>query len=220
MNGHERDQPSGDGHKTRKPQLVAISLLVPLALLTLSALLASQSALGSTNLLSNEGFEDGTTDWVNSPHTTFITVTEPVTQGAWAASLNESGAVEEIYIFQDVDVEAGATYTLTGWVYMNDDKFNEACLRIRWRGSVWIDRVQTCLEGKYGSYRPITVGSIIAPTDAMTARIMALASIRDAPDEPVYFDDLTFTSNIEPTPTPTPMGTPYYVPLVVKSYGS
>jgi len=218
MNGHERDQQSEDDHNTRRPRLLALCLLIPLALLTLSVLLASQSALGSTNLLSNGGFESGTRGWQSfPPAATFITVTEPVTSGTWAASLNKGGTIGEICIFQDVEVQAEATYTLTGWVYMDDANFAQACLRISWRGTEELDSVQTCLYGRNDFYRPITLESVIPPSDTVTARIMAVGDISEPnPSNPVYFDDLSFTSNIPPTPTPIA----FYVPLVVKNHPS
>lgn len=219
MNGHERDQQSEDDHETRKRRLLALCLLIPLALLTLSVLLASQSALGSTNLLSNGGFESGTSNWQPSYEygITFTTSISPVHSGQWAASLISTDPSGEIWIRQDVSVVPSATYTLTGWVYMDDANFAQACLRIRWRGTEWLDSVQTCLYGQNDFYRPITLGSVIPPSDTVTARIMAVAEIGPTgPQEPVYFDDLSFTSDIPPTPTPIA----FYVPLVVKNYAS
>jgi hypothetical protein len=219
MNGHERDQQSEDDHKTRRPRLLALCLLIPLALLTLSVLLASQSALGSTNLLSNGGFESGTSDWQPS-HTlgiTFTTSTVHVHSGQWAASLIRIDTGGEIWIRQDISVVPSATYTLTGWVYMDDANFAQACLRISWRATEELDSVQTCLYGQNDFYRPITLGPVIPPSDTVTARIMAVGDINEAsPSNPVYFDDLSFTSNIPPTPTPMA----FYVPLVVKNYAS
>jgi len=214
MDGHEQDRQSEDGHAAGKPHLLSLCLLSLTALLALSVLLASYSALGSTNLLSNAGFENGTSNWQPSFDITFTTSTQHVHSGEFAASLNKSGPIGEIYIFQDVDVVAGAAITLTGWVYKNELMFDRACLRIAWPGSQSPD-VESCLEANDDLYRAITVTSATAPTD--TARIMAVANIstRD-PQEPVYFDDLSVTSNIPPTPTPMA----FYVPLVVKSYPS
>jgi hypothetical protein len=116
-----------------------------------------------------------------------------------------------------VSVVPSATYTLTGWVYMDDANFAQACLRIRWRDTEGLDSVQTCLDGQNDYYRPITLGSVIPPSDTVTARIMAVGDISEPnPPSPVYFDDLSFTSNIPPTPTPMA----FYVPLVVKNYPS
>ena len=217
MDRHEQDRQSEDGHAAGKPHLLALCLLSLTALLALSVLLASYSALGSTNLLSNPGFENGTSNWQPSFDITFTTSTQHVHSGEFAASLYKSGTIGEIWIRQDVSVVPSAAYTLTGWVYNDDAKYDQVCLRIRWRASDWLGAVQDCLEGDYDFYRAITLPSVIAPPDAVTARIMAVADISTAsPQEPVYFDDLSFTSNIPPTPTPMA----FYVPLVVKSYPS
>jgi len=219
MDRHEQEQQSEDGHGAGKPHLLALCLLSLLALLTLSVLLASQSALGSTNLLTNPGFENGTSDWQPSYVITFTTSTLHVHSGEWAASLNSSGpAGGEIYISQDVDVVPGAAITLTGWVYKDERMFDRACLRIDWRNLQW-PAVQDCLETNDDLYRLITVTAATAPTD--TARIMALAIISEpTPPNPVYFDDLSLTSSVEATPTPTLPGTPFYLPLAVKNYPS
>jgi hypothetical protein len=201
-----------------KPLLLGSSLL--LALLVVFLLLASGGALGSTDLLTNGGFEDGTTGWSRFPgDTIFVTVADPVHSGEWAASLNRSGVTGDIWIRQDVSVVAEEHYILTGWVYNNEPSFNRVCLRIRWPGHPSLD-VQSCVDGLASYYRPITVSST-SPPGATTARIMAMAEVGSVnPPHPVYFDDLSFTSNVDPTPIPTPTPRPFsvFVPLVLKSY--
>ena len=223
MDGHAQGHQSEEGHMPRKFHLLALCLLCLTGFLTLSVLLASQGALGSTNLLENPGFESGTADWYPSSDITFTTSTLHVHSGQWAAALNKGGTTWQIWIWQDVSVVPSAAYTVTGWVYENDPNFDKACLRITWRGSTWLDSVEDCLDGDYDFYRPITLASVIAPPDAVTARIKAVAYIGAAdPSIPVYFDDLSLTSSVPPTPTPTtapaPTGTPFYVPMVVKNY--
>jgi hypothetical protein len=216
MNGHEQGQQSRAGCAARRPLLLGFSLLFPLVLLVFSLILAYRGALGSTNLLTNGGFEDGTTGWMKFPgDAIFVSVTHPVHGGDWAASLNREGLPGEIRIYQNVDVVAGAIYTLTGCAYNSESSFNEVCLRIKWLYTGYPDEVSSCLDGVAADYRPITVSSATAPPDATTARIMAVADILSPnPPNPVYFDDLSFTSNMPPTPTPISV----YVPLVFKGY--
>jgi hypothetical protein len=130
----------------------------------------------------------------------------------WAASLSRSDIPGPIWIHQDVTVFAGETYTLTGWVYKDEPKFDRVCLRIRWRESEKLDE-EDCVDVNDDEYRAITVGPTVAPADAgdtLTARIMAAADISEAnPSNPVYFDDLSFTSSLELMP--------FYLPLVVKN---
>jgi hypothetical protein len=211
-----------DGHAMRRPLLLGLSLLFPFVLLLFSLLLASQSALGSAELLSNGGFEDGTTGWYRSHEdVSFVTVTHPVHSGEWAASLNRGDLTGDIWIYQDVGVVAGGTYTLTGWAYMNDPSFDQVCLRIAWLPPS-SPAVQRCLDIVAPDYRPITVGPNVAPMDAVTARITARAKIGTSnPPSPVHFDDLSFTSNVSATPVPSPSGpVSFYMPLVLKNYPS
>lgn len=217
MDHDERPHESGDGHGTRRPQLLALSVLFPVALLALSLLISSGNALGSTNVLKNGGFEDGTSYWYPSYGITFTTSTLHVRSGDGAASLVRDDTIGEIWILQDMSVVPGATYTLTGWVYQNEPNVDQACLRIRWRGSDWLDTEQWCAPGQADYYRPFTSEPVMAPPDAITARVLALADIGESGmQEPVYFDDLSFTSSLDPTPAPA--GTPFHVPLVLKHY--
>jgi len=216
MKGHEQGQRTKEGHAASRPLLLGLGLLFPLVLLMLSLILASQCAVGSTSLLTNGGFEDGTTGWTRSPgDAIFVTVADPVHSGAWAASLNRKHVSGEIWIYQNVDVVAGTSYTLTGWAYSVESGFLEVCLRIKWLESQYPDVESSCLDGLAAYYRPITLSAVTAPPDATTARIIAVAEIADpSPPKPVYFDDLSLTSNIPSTPTPIPC----YVPLVVNDY--
>ncbi|NIN64416.1 MAG: hypothetical protein GTO63_06885 [Anaerolineae bacterium] len=219
MDRHAQGRQSEEDHTPRTFHPLALCLLCLTGFLTLCVILASQNAIGSTNLLKNPGFESGTADWYPSSGTTFTTSTLHVHSGQWAASLNKGGTTGEIWTWQDVSVVPSAAYTVTGWVYEDDPNFDNACLRITWRGSTWLYSVEECLEGDYDFYRPITLASVIAPPDAVTARIMAVADIGAVdPSIPAYFDDLDLTSSVPPTPPP--MGTPFYVPIVVKSYPS
>jgi len=216
MNEHEQDQQSKDGYAMRRPLLLGLSLLFPFSLLMLSVLLASQSALGSAELLTNGDFEDGTAPWIPSHDDIFVTVTEPVHSGEGAASLHSNDVTGEIAIHQNVEVVAGLPYTLTGWAYKNEPSFGQVCLRVRWLAPSSSPSVQQCLDGNAATYRRITV-PITAPTDAVTAKIVAIANILEAsPEQPVYFDDLSLTSGLSPTPTPIVV----CVPLVLKNYSS
>jgi hypothetical protein len=174
----------------------------------LSFFLTLKTALGwDQNLLQNGGFEQGTSGWGASYGATFITVTDPVSSGNWAAALSDTTG--EIYIQQEVDIVPGATYTLTGWIYKKGPGFNEACLGIEWVESGSPD-LQECVSGDNNYYRPVTVSIAAAPSDASSAMIVARADIR--PTNliiPVYFDELSLTSNM------TRIG---FLPLSLKNY--
>jgi hypothetical protein len=207
MDGRGRSHHSEGDQCSRKSRFLTIAIASALATLLLSLLL--NTALGQENLLSNGGFENGTSSWNTSYGATFVTVTEPVSSGLWAASLYRGGTTGEIWIYQDVPVEPSATYTLTGWALKNESLFLRVCLRIEWPGSE-APPSEDCFSGDNDYYRAITVGPTLPPSDASVARIKAVADIFGAnPPSPVYFDELRFTSSMEPSG---------YFPLLLKNY--
>jgi hypothetical protein len=207
MDGRGRSLHIDGGQRSGKSRFLTIAIASALTTLLLSLFLST--ALGQDNLLSNGGFEDGTSSWNTSYGATFVTITEPVSSGLWAASLYRGGTTGEIWIYQDVPVEPSATYTLTGWALKNDSHFDPVCLRIEWPGSTALPS-DDCLYGDNDYYRPITIGPTLPPSDASVARIKAVADIFAAnPPGPVYFDELSFTSSLERTG---------YLPLLLKNY--
>ena len=211
MDGREAGRQSSGGRAHQRCRILALVILSGLAPVAVSLFLALYTAHAQSNLLGNGGFEEGTAGWYQSFGSTFVTVTTPVSVGNWAASLTKSGVTGDISIYQDVDVQAGATYTLTGWVYKNESAFRNVCLRIEWHDSSSPDLVD-CLAEDNGFYRPITVGPTVAPPDTSKARIKASADIRTAdPPNPVYFDEICLTSSMQPSG---------YFPLLLNNYPS
>ena len=209
MDGREAGRQSDGGRAHQRCRILALVILSGLAPVAVSLFLALNTAHGQSNLLGNGGFEDGTAGWSQSFGSTFITVTTPVSAGNWAAALSRSGVPGEIWVYQDVDVHAGASYTLTGWVHKNESAFYNVCLRIEWHDSDWPDLVD-CLSEDNDFYRPITVGPTLAPPDTSKARIKIIADIRTPdPPSPVYFDEISLTSSMKPTG---------YFPLLLKNF--
>ena len=198
MDGREACRQGNGGQAHQRCRILALAILSGLAPVAVSLFLALYTAHAQSNLLGNGGFEEGTAGWSQSFGSTFVTVTTPVSAGNWAASLTKNGVTEDIWIYQDVDVYAGATYTLTGWIHKNHSAFYNVCLRIEWHDSNWPDLVD-CLSEDNGFYRPITVGPTLAPPDTSKARIKASADIRTADrPSPVYFDEINLTSSMQP----------------------
>jgi hypothetical protein len=210
MDDHGAGQQSGGGGRSKRCLVLTLAVVFGLAPVAVSFFLTLETALGwDQNLLQNGGFEQGTSGWTASYGATFITVTEPVSSGNWAASLDRRDTTGWIWIYQDVVVVPGATYTLTGWIYKNELGFHRACLRMEWLES-GSPPLQECLSDDIYFYQPITVGPISAPSDATRARIKALAEIRTpAHTNPIYFDELRLTSNM------MPIG---FFPLSLKNY--
>jgi len=211
MDDHGAGQQSGGGGRSKRCRFLTLAVVLGLAPVALSFLLNLDTALGyDRDLLQNGGFEQGTSGWGVSYGATFITVTEPVSSGNWAAALNRTDIPAQIYFHQYVPVIAGATYTLTGWIYKDEPAFTYALLRIEWwpLGQPTVDSGQIRDDNDF--YRPVTVGPATAPPGAYKARIVGLADIRTSPPpNPVYFDDLSFTSNMMPNG---------FFPLSLKNY--
>jgi len=180
-------------------------------------------ASDGSNLLQNPGFEEGSEAWLpDSPTTTqFITVTQPVHSGDWAASLNKIVGGGLIYIYQDVPVVGGGYYTLSGWAYNYKDNPIEdwAMLRIEWRDSSGeiappVDSLKVYDdEAGYQERRiPYNGGDgVQAPAAATIARIECMAYVHDS-ETAVFFDEFTFALLALPTPTSTPTSTPTFTP--------
>jgi len=209
MDDHGAGQQRGGGGAKRW-LVLSLAVVFGLAPVVLSFFLNLETALGYDNLLGNGGFEQGTSGWTTSPGATFITATDPVSSGNCAASLNRSGTTGLIWAYQDVDIVPGATYTLTGWVYKDEDAYRYALLRIEWwpTGSGMAESGQLTDDNDF--YRPMTVGPALAPQDVSRARIKLIADIRTPnPANPIFFDELSLTS------TMMPKG---FLPLSLKSY--
>src|SRR3990172_3689867 len=75
---------------------------------------------GGTELLPNGGFESGTDPW-SATAGLLDTVASPVHAGVFAGRLSGANAPSDPYeVRQFVDVQAGASYTFSGWVYLDD----------------------------------------------------------------------------------------------------
>jgi len=210
MDVHEAEllHDRGD-RRSRRGYLAALIVVSSVASIVFFLLLASASALGQTDHLSNGGFEEGTSAWTASSDTSFVTVTTPVSSGNWAASLSDLGSHYDIRIYQEVPVFPGATYTLTGWAYNDEPGFYRLCLRVEWLPPMPGDS-EGCLKGEADVYRPLTVGPLVAPSDATGARISAVAEIRvPNPPNPVYFDAISLTCSLTPR---------LYLPLLSKNH--
>jgi hypothetical protein len=208
MDDHGAGQQSGGGGRSKRCRFLTLAVVLGLAPVALSFFLTLKTALGyDQNLLQNGGFEQGTSGWTASWGANLITVTDPVSSGNWAAAI--SGTTGSIWIYQDVVVVPGATYTLTGLIHKYERRFHQACLGIEWLESGSPD-LQECLYDDHDFYLPLTVSIEAAPSYATRARIKARAYIRTAnPANPIYFDELSLTSNMMPVA---------FIPLCLKNY--
>jgi hypothetical protein len=85
--------------------------------LLVAGILALSSAYGDTSLLTNPGFEDGTTGWLAFGGCSFTTSTTVYRSGASSGyANNRTQAYQGIAQSLLGKMQAGKTYRLTGWV--------------------------------------------------------------------------------------------------------
>lgn len=181
------------------------------ALGVIAALLTLQTSITSgTELLANGGFESGTGPW---GHTAGVldTAGAPVHSGAAAGSLQGvSLQIHEVY--QSFDVQGGAAYRFSGWLYLDDDAVARSFLKTRWfdfSGSEIYNEQSAPLTIRKPEYEAISTAVISAPARAVRARFGILVE----PNGPftVYLDDFSLDGPVYtpgPTPAPTPVPTP------------
>ncbi len=190
------------------PTALVVAVLAVLAFLAVTGL----ASAAPDELLTNGGFEDGADYWQEAS-CTFSVTADPslVFAGGVAAALtDESGAG---WIRQTVQIEPGATYTLSGWAVKNDQDIEAVFLRVGWCatcdgfGDELAYAASPRLEGDADGFRALAV-SAKAPPDAHSARVECVVEMVRVPVGPAtaYFDDVSFTGL--PPSTPTPCATP------------
>ena len=161
-------------------------------------------------MLVNGGFESGVDPWQAS-NGTLDSVSSPVHSGTGAARLIGDGTQVQHEVFQWVEVNPGAPYELTAWVFHNDPNVSSAFLRLTWAdenlGQVSTADSTVALTAPDPSYRELSTGPLTAPQEARFARVgLRIQPALSAPfDFTIYADDVSF---VGPDPTPTPVPTP------------
>ncbi|NOZ04789.1 MAG: hypothetical protein GXP41_00330, partial [Chloroflexi bacterium] len=191
--------------------LVILSCLLVSCLILFLSLHRRAVHAQSANLLTNAGFENGTTGWSYKPSTaTFaITSTQPHS-GSAAAYVTKIQAKGYAYAYQDVAVTAGSSYSLRGWAVLNDPAITHVRLRIEWRDSHGkIARPEVSLDQHQSEYQQLSLLNQVAPAGAIIARIECYAYFSRAnPVIPAMFDDISFVEEIPVAPTATATPSP------------
>jgi hypothetical protein len=183
------------------------------------------AAAYADNLLLNSSFEDissgAPSNWTKNVSTATISTSSTIKTGTYSVSINKTNSTTgSVYLYQDVDVEVGSYYSISGWVVKNDAKFSYALLRISWRdGSQELSKTDSSqLTSDSSDFQQLKIDSVQAPSGVLKARIELLANISSVnPSNPVLFDDVAFSQVSAPeqptatptsSPTPTPTSTP------------
>lgn len=183
----------------------------------------------AANLLLNSSFEDpasgSPTSWTKSVSTATLSTSATAKTGTSSASINKTNsATGLIYLYQDVDVEPDAFYSISGYAIKNSANFSWVILRISWRSSsAEISKTDSSqLTSDSSDFQLLNIDSTQAPSQAIKARVELAANITTVnPGNPALFDDINFsqipapdqpTPTSVPTPTPSPTPTPTKTP--------
>ena len=168
---------------------------------------------GGSELLPNGGFEAVAAPWAISDGQLDV-VESPVHGGATAGRITGTFVVfHEAYQF--IDVQPGASYTFSGWAYLDDAAAAQVFLRIYWytsEGGFISQEQSVSITIHKAEYQSISTAGLTAPDGAVRARV----GIWVQPNGPfsVYVDDFSLDG---PPPTPTPSPTPLPTPTPVPS---
>ena len=198
-----------------------------IALLAVSAFLAvaALAPAAADDLLMNGGFEEGADHWQEA-QCTFGLTSDPslVLVGGFAAALTDESELG--WVGQVVQVQAGATYSFSGWTLKDDENIERVFLRIRWYGSEdgfgqQLSYVASApVTGDCHDYRSVVV-TAAAPLGAHSARVECVVKMVDVPTgtATTCFDDMSFTGPAPSTPTTctTPTPAPTAIPTAVPS---
>lgn len=185
------------------------------------------------NLLLNSSFEEASSSaplsWVKNVSTATLGISSAAKTGTASASINKTnGSTGLIYLYQDVDVESGSYYSLSGSAIKNSSKFSWVILRISWRdlgGSETSKTDSSQVTTNSSDFQSLKIDSVQAPSQIVKARIELAGNITTAnPENPVLFDDVDFSQisppeqpASTPTPTPTPASSPTNIPTPTKT---
>jgi len=200
--------------------LVAVSLFLFVLPLVNSSLAA--------NLILNSSFEDpasgSPTSWTKNVSTATLSTSTTAKTGTSSASINKTNSTTGlIYLYQDVDVEPDAFYSMSGYAIKNSSNFSWVILRISWRSSTAeISKTDSSqLTSDSSDFQLLKIDSGQAPSQAVKARVELAANIVTVnPSNPVLFDDIDFfqiPAPDQPTPTPAPTSTPTQTPTPTKT---
>ncbi|MDO8487408.1 MAG: hypothetical protein Q7S45_03890 [Candidatus Curtissbacteria bacterium] len=208
--------------------------MAKLAALVISflALFVFAELVFAENLLLNPSFEDTTggspNSWTKNVSTATLSTSTTAKAGTVSASINKTNSTTGlIYLYQDIDVEPDAFYSLSGYAIKNSPNFSWVILRISWRSSSGeISQTDSPrLTSDSSDFQSLKIDSVQAPSQAIKARIELAANIVTAnPNNPALFDDVDFsqipapnqpTSTLAPMSSPTPLKSPSPTPTAL-----
>lgn len=193
--------------------------------LTIAAYL--QTPTLASQLLLNGGFEEGgpTPDHWQQNTQTGGTLARDASQsrnGGYSAALTSSSLTPK-WVYQTVTVTGGNPYVLTGYALKNDSQEASVYLKLVFyaesdgTGSVLSEPRSSELTADNPLFQLLTVGPVTAPSQARSARVMAVLQPSSIQQATVYFDDFLLEGEVF-TPTPSPTSTPLPAPAPSQTF--
>jgi hypothetical protein len=137
-------------------------------------------------------------------------------EGRFAAAFtSQTGSTK--WAYQVVKVQGGKAYALSGYALKDDPAVAAAFFRVSWYASPdgsrrAIDSADstTYLTDDLPEFRFLTTGAVVAPAEAVSAKVRVMLDPTGDTAGTLYFDSLTFEETVlpEPEPTPSPSATP------------
>ena len=170
--------------------------------------LCGPTSARADELLSNGGFEDGTTaGWISDTETLSVVCgSAPVKGGKCAGLVVASTAGSSLVQHDPVPVQPGGSYTLTASILMNDPRVASVTLQISWDNGNVNDQPLPRLTSTSPAYQSLSVESIQPPSGS-TRAVISIGVLSDFPGAQVYIDDVHFDGP-PPAPTAIPTLTP------------
>jgi Lamin Tail Domain len=189
--------------------------------LAVSSLLLSSGlpARGAPDLLVDEGFENGTSDWMASGGT-LVTTSARAHEGDKSAAFSSDSSGPAVALYRAVPIRPSAEYTFTAFVFKNDPNVQSVQLRLVWQdenGSFLAEAQSASMTDDAAAWRTLSITAVSRPN---AARAQLRICVAFEPGGTVYADSVTFegppplpaTSTPPPTDTAAPELTPTVAP--------
>jgi uncharacterized protein YcfL len=162
------------------------------------------------DLLSNGGFEDGTTGWIWVGGTLeAVCESAPVADGECTARFVTDTSGTSVIKHTTVLVQPGASYAARALILKNDQRIQEVAPRIFWYDEngfqLRFDLAPSVTQND-PTYWSVSFGTLQAPDGAAKAEFYIRVD-SNSPGAEVYIDDVSFVG-----PPPEPTHTPYSPP--------
>ena len=186
------------------------------------------SPSGTTQLLGNPGFENGSANpapWVPTTGVIDSSTAEPAHSGAWKAWLDGYGTTHTDTLSQQVSIPSGATASLSFWLHIDTAEtttttaFDRLQVQIRNTSNTVLATLATYSNLNHNvGYQQVSFD--VSSFQGQTVKVFLTGTEDSSLQTSFVVDDFTLnatTGTPTPTPTPTPNPSPTPTPTPVTS---